>query len=234
VTVAVWAGNFDGTPLRDASGITAAGPAFHDLMLAAMRGRTPRPLWNAGLLSELEVCTLSGKLPGSACEHRRRERFARGHEPSEHCDMHVLVHEDPNGREIDARCGGQVRVRERYPLEFRAWAQAERRPLLGLELSTACPPPARERADLRIVSPRDGQAFALDADGPARQEILLSATTTATSLRFVIDGEPSAPVAPPFRLPWRLQPGVHSLRVEAGGDRTEPVTFSVTGVAPRN
>jgi hypothetical protein len=78
------------------------------------------------------------------------------------------------------------------------------------------------------VSPRDGQSFALDADGPGRQEILLSATTTAASLRFVIDGRTSERLAAPFRLPWRLEPGVHSVRAEAGGAWSEAVTFSVS------
>ena len=44
VTVAVWAGNFDGTPMTGSTGISGAGPLFHEVMLAAMRGRAPAPL----------------------------------------------------------------------------------------------------------------------------------------------------------------------------------------------
>ena len=51
VTVGVWVGNFDRTPLRDSSGVTGAGPIFHAVMLAAarhyrsclQRGRDRRP-----------------------------------------------------------------------------------------------------------------------------------------------------------------------------------------------
>src|SRR6185436_12225533 len=39
VTVGVWVGNFDRTPLRLSSGVTGAGPIFHAVMLAANRGR---------------------------------------------------------------------------------------------------------------------------------------------------------------------------------------------------
>ena len=39
MTVGVWVGNFDRTPLRLSSGVTGAGPIFHAVMLAANRGR---------------------------------------------------------------------------------------------------------------------------------------------------------------------------------------------------
>lgn len=40
-TVGVWAGNFDRTPLHDATGVTGAGPLFHDVVLATHRRLTP-------------------------------------------------------------------------------------------------------------------------------------------------------------------------------------------------
>jgi penicillin-binding protein 1C len=231
VTVAVWVGNFDGTPLRDASGVTAAGPAFHELMLAAMRGRTPAPLFDRASLSEVEVCTLSGQLPGRACQHRRLEHFARGHEPRASCDIHVLSHVDAQGRESAARCGSATRLLERYPLEFRQWAQQAGRPLAGVNVSPSCPPePSAEDAP-RVTFPRDGQTFAVDPDGPERQEIVLSAAASARSLRFIVDGQRTAELLPPFRHPWRLAPGTHQLQAEAAGVRSAVVAFEVA--APR-
>jgi penicillin-binding protein 1C len=228
VTVGVWAGNFDGTPLRGASGITLAGPAFHELMRAAMNGRDAAPLVELGHLPAAEVCTLSGKQPTAACGHRRREHFVRGQEPSHACDLHVAVSVDAEGREVDERCGGTRRVLERYPLEYREWAERVGRPLVGRALSPTCPPSTVTPAELRVTFPRDGQRFALDPDGPARQEIVLSATSTAARLRFVIDGQPSAEQAAPFSLPWRLRPGRHSVAVEAGGSRSSAVQVEVT------
>jgi penicillin-binding protein 1C len=228
VTVAVWVGNFDGAPLRDASGITAAGPAFHELMLAAMRGRTPAPLFDAALLSEAAVCTLSGKRPGSACPHRRVEHFARGHEPSETCDMHVLAHVDAQGRESAARCGKQTQLRERYPVEFRAWAEQAGRPLSGVNVSPRCPPEAGVASAPQITFPRDAQSFALDPDGPHRQEIVLTAAASARVVRFIIDGQKTAEIPPPFHLPWRLSPGPHQVQVESAALRSPAVTFRVS------
>jgi penicillin-binding protein 1C len=66
VTVGVWVGNFDLTALRNSSGVTGAGPIFHDVMLAAAKDReqiVDRP-------SELElvpICALTGLRPSTAC-----------------------------------------------------------------------------------------------------------------------------------------------------------------------
>lgn len=226
VTVAVWAGNFDGTPLRDASGITVAGPAFHELMLSAMRGRSREPLFDASLLAEVEVCALSGALPTSACQHRRREHFARGREPRAGCELHVVVHLDAQGREQAARCGGSTRVLEQYPLEFRDWAQKAGRPLAGESQSRSCPPLATS-APAYVTFPREQQRFALDPDGPARQEIVLTAAGSQPG-RFIVDGRASRELSPPLRLPWALAPGAHRVEVEAAGQRSAAVAFEVT------
>jgi penicillin-binding protein 1C len=228
VTVAVWVGNFDGAPLRDASGITVAGPAFHELMLAAMRGRTPAPLFDRALLSDVTVCTLSGKRPEAVCPHRRLERFARGHEPSEACDIHVLGHVDAQGRESAARCGTKTQLFERYPVEFRAWAAQAGRPVAGVNVSPRCPPDAGVASTPQVTFPRDAQSFAIDPDGPHRQEIVLTAAASAHAVRFIIDGQKSAEIPPPFRLPWRLSPGAHQVEIEAAGIRSTAIHFQVT------
>jgi penicillin-binding protein 1C len=228
VTVAVWVGNFDGAPLRDASGITAAGPAFHELMLAAMRGRTPAPLFDRALLADVTVCTLSGKRPGAVCPHRRLERFARGHEPQEICDIHVLAHVDVQGRESAPRCGARTERLERYPVQFRAWATQAGRPLAGVNVSPSCPPEASAASTPHVTFPRDAQSFAVDSDGPNRQEIVLTAVASAPVVRFIIDGQKSAEIPPPFRLPWRLSPGSHQVEIEAAGLRSAAIHFQVT------
>lgn len=228
VTVGVWVGNFDGTPLQSASGITVAGPVFHDLMLAAMQGKTPAPLWDGEMLAHAEVCTLSGKRPGEACRQRRREGFVRGREPRESCDMHVLAHVDAAGREQAERCGGETQVLERYPAAYASWAEQAGRPLSGANVSAICPPEPTASAAPRVTSPRDEQVLAIDPDGPLRQEILLSASASAKAVRFIIDGRPSAELPAPFRQPWPLSPGRHVVEVEALGVRSAPVTFHVT------
>ncbi len=86
VTVAVWAGNFDGAPMTNVSGITGAGPLFHAIMDAAMRDRPREPLpvtqatrarADDGRLERVDVCALSGEVAGPDCPHRIAEWLPR-------------------------------------------------------------------------------------------------------------------------------------------------------------
>ena len=73
VTVGVWVGNFDRTPLRDSTGVTGAGPIFHAVMLAAERRAAysgeelpdapivAAPEESAGVVSR-EICAVSGMI----------------------------------------------------------------------------------------------------------------------------------------------------------------------------
>ena len=83
MTVGVWVGNFDRSPLIGSSGVTGAGPLFHAVMLAAearVAGRiTPSDgavLDPPATLVEATICGLSGMRAGDACPVRRRERLA--------------------------------------------------------------------------------------------------------------------------------------------------------------
>src|SRR6266699_3833825 len=95
VTVGVWTGNFDRTPLRGSSGVTGAGPIFHDVMLAAVEhvlGRLPigdtSPIVAAPSdLRRVTLCAESGLAPNAWCPTRVVEWL-----PSEavlaQCDWH--------------------------------------------------------------------------------------------------------------------------------------------------
>jgi hypothetical protein len=144
--------------------------------------------------------------------------------------MHVQVHVDAQGRQVAARCAARTLVLERYPLELRAWAEAAGRLVAGAgagrSVSTSCAPPASGDA-ARVTFPREGQIFSLDPDGPERQELALTASSSAASLRFIVDGRPGPLLHAPFRWPWRLTPGAHSVAIDAGGERSEAVRFEV-------
>ena len=72
-------------------GVTGAGPLFHEVMLAAMRGRVPVPLVDWEGLVDVEVCALSGARPGPHCTHRTHELFRPDEVPSSECTMHVTA-----------------------------------------------------------------------------------------------------------------------------------------------
>jgi penicillin-binding protein 1C len=113
LTVAAWAGNFDGTPTEGLIAMDAAAPLVRAGLLAGAGGRDlTLPARPDGIESG-SVCPLSGMRAGPDCPHQKLERFASGHAPGRTCDWH-------------RRAGDSVVVR--YPVEAQPWArrQAER------------------------------------------------------------------------------------------------------------
>jgi penicillin-binding protein 1C len=232
VTVAVWAGNFDGAPMTGSTGVTGAGPLFHEVMLAAMRGRTRAPLLDHTGLFGADVCELSGALASSACPHRRREWFVPGHEPRSACDMHEVVALDPETllRAGPACAKPTLRVFERYPREYQNFARQAQRPLAPEEFSPRCPGriPSADLAAPELVFPSDRASFVIDPGLRADQEIVLEARAATDRLTFFVDDRRLATLSAPFRVPWRLEPGSHHVRVATPtGALSETVAFEV-------
>jgi len=82
VTVGVWVGNFDRTALRNSTGVTGAGPIFHDVMLAAVKRAgggeyedviVDRP----DSLERVPICALSGLRPSLRCPSTDEEWLPR-------------------------------------------------------------------------------------------------------------------------------------------------------------
>ncbi|MBE7486530.1 MAG: penicillin-binding protein 1C [Polyangiaceae bacterium] len=235
VTVGVWVGNFDGRPMTGSSGVTGAAPLFRDVMLAAMRERQPEPLIDSSGLRQLEVCALSGDLPGADCPHRVRERFAPGREPRESCAMHVSVPIDPaTGLRAGPGCSGsKLELFESYPDTYLGWARGAGRPLGPEGWSPRCPgaPDSGETRPPSIAYPFEGARFVHDPGvSPAAQGILLRARVPggAARVRFVVDGKPVGSSAAPHSIFWPLHLGEHRVTVETpDGRMSKPVRFVV-------
>ncbi|NUO53309.1 MAG: penicillin-binding protein 1C [Polyangiaceae bacterium] len=220
ITVAVWVGNFDGSPMRGVSGITGAGPLFREVMLAAARHRAPTPFVEPEGFHTVEVCALSGHRPGPDCPHRRVDILPVGHDPSE-CTMHVHVAVDrATGERAGEDCPERFvedRVFEAFPPLYAEWAKAVRRQTVPTTFSTRCP--SRKPIDLavsggvRILYPRDGAKLFVDADGrlpsvrvklSADDAVILSVDGKVSNGRVLV-----------------LSPGEHTLRAVARGSSDE-------------
>ena len=232
VTVGVWAGNFDGTPMTGSTGVTGAGPLFHEVMLSAMRGRAQATLVDHRALVPAEICELSGQIAGEACAHRRREWFLAGAEPHAACEMHEVVALDPDtGQRAGPRCRAPARrVFERYPSEYENFARQAGRPLAPREFSPRCPgtlSPSEERAP-ELLFPSAHSEFVIDPALRSDQEIVLEARGHSERLTFYVDEVALGTLRAPFRLPWRLAPGAHRVRVAtAEGIPSALVAFEV-------
>ncbi len=237
VTVGVWVGNFDGSPMNGTSGITGAGPLFHAVMDAAMQGRPDESLaidghGTRGDLRRVEVCALSGEIPGAACSHRVLEWMpASAADALPACTMHERVRVDRrNGLRAGPACtqaDTTTRDVERFPPEYAAWAQMAGRPVLR-ESSPFCPASDTapdDGASLRIADLADGARFAIDPERPrALQRLGLEvvAPDRVRSVRLRVDGQVLAERGAPYEFTWPLEEGEHVLVAEADGAPSSP------------
>ncbi len=83
LTVGVWVGNADNTPMEHVSGSVGASPIFHDIM-AYIHKDKPVEKWEEpdGMVRR-NVCYESGLLATDICPHRYTEIFIDGTEPKE-------------------------------------------------------------------------------------------------------------------------------------------------------
>jgi penicillin-binding protein 1C len=197
IAIGVWAGNADGSPMVDVSGVEGAGPIWRDAMMTAALGR--RMSWYArpaGIV-ETTICAPTGLLPGADCQSPVRELFVAGTEPATRESYWVR---DDDGRiAIDP------------PVEARAWA-FDAGLLVSTRLRTADDP-------LRIVAPVPGSVFWLAPElGPQRMVLRAAAAPGIERLTFEIDGKVVGVVpAGDAAFTWTLDPGRHVLRVSAPG-----------------
>ncbi|CAN5624948.1 hypothetical protein BH18VER1_BH18VER1_11430 [soil metagenome] len=151
-SVGVWVGNFDGSPMREISGVTGAGPILHEIFdhLHATRGtswyRTPPQI------VEKNVHPLTGKLLAQDDARGVREKF-------------VTSQVSPVESEADYDVEGRVQLGSEYA-EWLASAEncvSDRAVHVGTQ------------SELRITSPLAGADYLLDPDVATSSRILLTA-----------------------------------------------------------
>jgi membrane carboxypeptidase/penicillin-binding protein PbpC len=243
----VWVGNPDMTPMRDVTGLSGAGPIWHQFMRTVLAGRPEQPFTRPPGLVQVEICTLSGLLPTAACPYRRREWFIAGTEPAAADTFYQMVTVDTaSGRlatESTLPAQQVQRLALALPPQAHSWARAQG--LLLVEdllppqavatAAAASEPPAADRF-LQLVQPAANAVFRLAPDVPVgAQSLRLAATVpgTAESVTFWVDGARLATLdAPPWQAWWPLQPGDHRAWVEGvtpAGERlrSETISFQV-------
>jgi penicillin-binding protein 1C len=218
VTVGVWVGNFDGAPMKNSSGVTGAGPIFHEVMLAAQRralGRMPGPLDPPIVdgptgMTPVRICGLSGQKETAECPSGAQELLPLDEVPPV-CRWHV-------------REGGAVRTH--WPPEYRSWA-AGREASAG---SAPSPGQTHRGAQFAIENPPEGATYWIDPTlRPEFQtlEFRAMASDPGAPVSWILDGVSlgERPAALPLR--WPLKPGRHRLAAsDRAGHRAE-IEFTV-------
>ncbi|MFN8499374.1 MAG: transglycosylase domain-containing protein [Anaerolineae bacterium] len=238
LAVGVWVGNPDGTPMVRTSGITGAGPIWHDVMEAAHRGEPIHSFPTPPGLVTAQICEPSGLLATPLCQRQRREVFIAGTAPRETDDSYIALAIDaPTGLLAAPGCVGPTvqRVFRRVPPEAQDWAAAENpdqpptRSCAELSAGRAPDPPTEtvrnksgspgveiSSVPFVLVTPAANAEYAVSGEMPAasqRIEILArlsGAVPDGARVTLLIDGKELASLAaPPYRALWQLAAGAH-------------------------
>jgi len=224
VTIGVWVGNFDRTPLKSSTGVTGAAPIFHAVMLAATRrlhgaaGFDARAIVAApeGLV-EHEVCALSGMPANPWCPARQRERLPASVDPP--CSWH---HQSDDGLLVI------------WPPAYRQWARqngllTDPRPAPTLASHKPSPAPASTpvRGPLEIVNPPAGATYLIDPTLRREFQTLPLRVVAATpgTIEWQVAGRVVGSSSSEAALMWPLTPGVH--RITARDERGRIAESSV-------
>ncbi|MCX6878531.1 MAG: penicillin-binding protein 1C [Verrucomicrobia bacterium] len=229
----LWLGNFDGRGNNALVARRCAAPLLFDLFfrLRLANRSTPPP---AGV-RRVDLCAISGELPGQWCQQRGGGWFIPGVSPIAPCQLHrsILV-DGRTGKRVardDGRPGLVREVHEFWPpdmLELFRKAGLPRRippapesgtdPLLGLD-----PGPAPV-----IIAPLHGRVYEIGKD-PAAAEIQLQARATpgVRQLYWFCGEAFLGTCLPTAALPWNPTPGDHLLRVIDDHGRTSETTVRV-------
>jgi penicillin-binding protein 1C len=222
VTVGVWVGNFDRTPLRNSSGVTGAGPIFHSVMLAAERRvaghvadeGTPLVPPPASVVRR-DICALSGMAANPWCPTKTAE-WLPGEAALVPCSWH---HESEDG------------LLTVWPAVYRQWAlehglASEPVHAVRLQADRASPAKAgrhfgQDKLALAIANPPAGAVYLIDPTLRSQYQALpLRATADAQAgvIEWAVDGRALGAAPADQALQWSLTSGAHriSARDELG------------------
>jgi penicillin-binding protein 1C len=151
-SVGVWVGNFDGSPMREVSGVTGAGPILHAVFdyLHTNRGtswyRTP------AAIVERNVHPLTGKLLADSDPRGVREKFLLDRLPA-----------------VEAPADYDIAGNVQLGPEYADWFHSAEN---GIRDRTIL---ASVNGELRITAPLPGSVYVVDPDVPSTRRIPLAA-----------------------------------------------------------
>lgn len=224
--VGVWVGNADNSPMKGTSGVTGAGPIFHDVMIEAMKYQETPSFPRPRNITDERICKLSGKLPTPLCPETISEYFIRGTEPREKDDMFQMIPIDTRTQLLATETCDQAHVTLKpvvvFPRELKSWARVNGWAVPPDSYSPLCVAPSvaeHRPAEIRITSPGLRTSILLDPLIPNDQErVILEAIAPETIEEgdwYIDDQKIATARQPTFRASWIPTTGNHTIRFQA-------------------
>lgn len=242
LVVGVWAGNTSYAPMREVDGLTGAAPIWHEFIRAVLSNSKKLDFIQPQGLKQVEICALSGLLPGNSCPYRRLEWFLDGTQPTEEDHFYRWV-------TLDARtgfpAGAETPLDQRrealaldLPPQAWQWARSQGLVLLADLLGPGASPSegasAQEFPGLSISSPADGSQYHLSAFASLEsQRIMIQAlgSVDLSGVEILVDGQVIEQFnSPPFQTWWTLEPGTHQIWATGVALNGEPITSNIVEI----
>jgi 1A family penicillin-binding protein len=224
LVVGVWVGNANHEPMRAITGLTGAGPIWHQFIREALTGTPEHWFQRPKGLTQVEICALSGLLPTDSCPYTKLEWFIDGTEPTIQDNIyHKVWIDSQTGILADKTTPPDRRTlitALALPPEAQPWARAQGLIILndlqGFDRITNI---EQVEYPIKIVSPGQNTVFKLNPTlDPDAQRIHIE-VVSAFDLEQVdlwLDGILLTKITgPPFEIWWPLTIGEHSLWAES-------------------
>jgi membrane carboxypeptidase/penicillin-binding protein PbpC len=230
----VWVGNANNTPMINLSGVSGAGPIWHDFMRTALAGKPESDFTKPPGLVRAEVCVPSGLLPTPLCPRTRAEWFLDGTVPTAPDNLYQLFRLDARTGAIAGSDTPPEFIHEQVflvlPPEAREWARQNGIPQPPDGAVTVAGEDGGQALPLRIISPDPNTVYQISPRLPlSSQQIPFQAVGAGvTAVTYRLDGAVLGTVTgSPFELWWTLAAGRHTLVAEAQAAKSAPVEFEV-------
>ena len=196
-TVAVWAGNTNGRPMRDTLAVRSATPLWAAIIRELLATDHPLdPPVESSQLVRRDICPDTGLLPSRFGKPALSEWFLKGTEPVE------------DSTEWFASDGKLV-----LPAEYAAWCRTGNNQMGARSVTSA-----------KITNPAPNARYAIDRDLPQSQQMIEFTANFGAEVRWFVNDEPQISRID-GRVFWQLQPGEWKLRAVSLRGAAEETIF---------
>lgn len=243
----VWVGNADNQPMERVSGVTGAGPIWHDFMQAALKGQPERDFTRPAGLIDVDVCATSGLLPTEYCPFTKRESFIAGTQPTQPDNLYQPIKIDvATGLPATADTPKErieTKVFLMLPAEAREWARDNGIPQVASNNEQVAMSNAQlatsSQAAVRITRPDNGTIYRVTPQTPSDTQQIPVQAIVADNVRlkqlmiYVDERLIGTFTSSPARAWWTLELGTHTIKAQVVDDQGQvtdsaPVSIVVT------
>ncbi|MBN1231458.1 MAG: penicillin-binding protein 1C [Anaerolineales bacterium] len=241
IVVGVWVGNSNHEPMYRVSGLTGAGPIWHEFIRSVLTGVPNKIPTRPEDMIRLEVCSHSGMLPTDACPYTQYEWFIPGTEPHELDTIYHLVEIDKLTMEPATSSTPQNQITEEIALSIPPqaynWALKNNVIIYSDQLSQLTEEDGKPTpATLIIRSPAMNSSFLISHDlqyESQKIEIQVVSFMEMDSVSLYLDDQLlGIKTTSPYSWWWQLSVGDHSIYAvgtTTGGEeiRSETIQYCV-------